>query len=173
MRNSTRVPITVFIAALAALSAALVVGALSALGSEGGSDKGGGQLIKESLAPSVPTDPAFHGVIPGNAPWVLKQGSVRLSGHKLDLRVKGLVIPNPPLDNTPGPVTTISASLYCGADSNTTAAATTGQVPISRDGDARIRDNSLDVPSTCLAPVILVNPNGLANLYIAVDGWKM
>ena len=35
MRISRRVPITVFIAALAALSAALVVGALSALGDEG------------------------------------------------------------------------------------------------------------------------------------------
>ena len=40
---------------------------------------------------------------------------------------------------------------------------TTGQVPISRDGDARIRDNSFDVPPTCLSPVILVNPNGIAN----------
>jgi hypothetical protein len=46
-------------------------------------------------------------------------------------------------------------------------------VPISRDGDARIRDNSFDVPSTCLSPVILVNPNGLAGAYIAVDGWRM
>lgn len=40
MRIPKRVPITVFIAALAALSAALVVGALSALGSDGGHGKG-------------------------------------------------------------------------------------------------------------------------------------
>jgi hypothetical protein len=174
MRIPKRVPITVFIAALAALSAALVVGALSALGSDGGHGKGhGGQLIKESLAPSVPTDPAFHGVAAGGAPWVLKEGSVELSGHRLDLRVKGLVIPNPPGDNTPGPVNTIIASLYCGADSVTMAAETTGQVPINRKGDARIRDNSFDVPSTCLAPVILVNPNGIAGAYIALDGWRM
>ncbi|HEY6638574.1 MAG TPA: hypothetical protein VIZ61_12895 [Solirubrobacterales bacterium] len=175
MRISKRVPISVFVAGLAALLAALAVGALSALGSDGGHGKGhpGGQLIRESLAPSVPTDPTFHGVAPGGSPWVLKEGSVRLSGDRLDLRVKGLVIPVAPGNGTPGPVNTISASLYCGADSDTMAAATTGQVPIGRDGDARIRDNSFDVPSTCLAPVILVNPNGSAANYIAVDGWKM
>jgi hypothetical protein len=174
MRISRRVPITVFIAALAALSAALVVGALSALGSDGGHGKGhGGQLIKESLAPSLTTDPTFHGVVPGGAPWVLKEGSVEVSGHRLDLRVKGLVIPAPPGDNTPGPVTTIGASLYCGADSDTMAAETTGQVSINRKGDARIRDNSFEVPSTCLAPVILVQPNGSTTAYIALDGWRM
>ena len=175
MRISKRVPISVFVAAVAALSTALVFGALSALGDDnGGHGKGhGGPLIRETLAPSVPTDPAFHGVNPGGAPWVLKEGRVQLSGDRLDLRVRGLVIPIAPFNGTPGPVTTISASLYCGADSNTTAAATTGQVPINRDGDARIRDDSFAVPSTCLAPVILVNPNGIAAAYIAVDGWKM
>jgi hypothetical protein len=172
MQISKRVPSTFVVAAVAALSAALVVGALSAFGS--GHGKGhGGQLIDVSLAPSVPTDPAFHGVTAGGAPWVLKEGSVRLNGHRLDLRVKGLVIPVAPGNGTPGPVNTISASLYCGADTDTTAAETTGQVPISRDGDARIRDDSFDVPSTCLSPVILVNPNGIAALYIAVDGWRM
>ena len=127
----------------------------------------------------MPTDPAFHGVAAGGAPWVLKEGSVRLSGHGLDLRVRGLVIPVAPGNGTPGPVNTISASLYCGADMDpttdmdTTPAATTGQVPINRDGDARIRDDSFDVPPTCLSPVVLVNPNGIATLYIAVDGWRM
>jgi hypothetical protein len=175
MRISKRVPISVFAAAVAALSTALVFGALSALGHDHGEHgKGhGGRLIRESLAPSVPTDPAFHGVTPGGAPWVLKDGSVQLSGHRLDLRVRGLVIPVAPGNGTPGPVTTISASLYCGADSSTMAADTTGQVPISRNGDARIRDDSFAVPSTCLSPVILVNPNGIAALYIALDGWRM
>ncbi len=178
MRISKRVPSMFVVAALAALSTVLVVGALSAFGH--GHGKGHGEaLIDESLAPSMPTDPAFHGVAAGGAPWLLKEGSVRVSSHRLDLRVRGLVIPNPPGDGTPGPVTTISASLYCGADMDpttdmdTTPAATTGQVPINRDGDARIRDDSFNVPSTCLAPVILVNPNGIASLYIAVDGWRM
>jgi hypothetical protein len=173
MRVSRRIPITVLIAAVAAMSAALAVGALSALGHDGNDKKGGGQLLDQTLAPSVPGDPTFHGVAPGGAPWLLKEGSVQISGHRLDLRVRGLVIPNPPGDGTPGPVTTIMASLYCGPDSNTMASATTAQVPINRRGDARIRDNSFDVPATCLAPVILVNPNGIAGLYITVDGWKL
>ncbi len=175
MRISKRIPTAVFVAALAALTTALAVGALSALGHEHGKRDGnhGGQLISESLAPSVPTDPMFHGVAPGNAPWVLKDGQVRLSDRgRLDLRVRGLVIPVAPGNGTPGPVTTISASLYCGADSDTMAAATTGQVPIARDGDARIVDH-VTVPATCLSPVILVHPNGINTLYIALDGWRM
>ena len=133
----------------------------------------GRPLIKESLAPSQPSDPTFHGVSAGAAPWVLQRGEVRLKGDgKLNLSVKGLVIPNPPGDGTPGPVNTISASLYCGADSDTTAADTTQQVPIDRRGNARIRDRSFNVPATCLAPVILVHPNGDAAHYIALEGWR-
>jgi hypothetical protein len=175
MRISKRVPTAVFIAALAALSTALAVGAMSALGHGGGHGRDhGGQLIRESLAPSVPTDPMFHGVAPGGAPWVLKDGQVRLSSHgELDLRVRGLVIPVAPGNGTPGPVNTISASLFCGADTDTMAADTTGQVPISRDGDARIDDHSFSVPATCLSPVILVHPNGMTTVYISVDGWRM
>jgi hypothetical protein len=180
MRISKRVLIAAFVAATMALSAGLAGGAF---GSEGTKHHGnsphrgkhdGVPLIKESLAPSQPTDPMFHGVSPGALPWTLKFGEVRLKsdGH-LDLRVKGLVIP---ALGTPGPVTSISAALYCGADMNTTAAGTTAQVPLSKKGNARIHDRSFSVPSTCLAPVILVQPHGTGvpqgNFYIAVDGWR-
>jgi hypothetical protein len=117
----------------------------------------------------------FHGVSPGTLPWVLKSGEVRVkSDGQLDLRVKGLVIPSL---GSPGPVMSISAALYCGADSNMMAAATTPSVPLSANGDARIHDKSFSVPPTCLAPVILVQPHGTMipptlNLYIAVDGWR-
>jgi hypothetical protein len=170
---------TAVAAAIGALSMSLVVGAFGALGKTNPSDpnhhgkRTGARLIDESLAPSQPADPMFHGVSPGGFPWVLKRGEVRLKrDSKLDLQVQGLVIPTAPFTGTPGPVTTISASLYCGVDSNTTAAGTTRQVPISRKGDARIHDASFTVPSTCLAPVVLVHPNGLANMYIALDGWR-
>ena len=110
-----------------------------------------------------------------DAAWALKLGDVQLKsdGH-LDLRVKGLVIPSL---GTPGPVTAISAALYCGADTNMMAADTTTQVPLSMKGNARIHDTSFSVPASCLAPVILVQPHGStippnANLYIAVDGWR-
>jgi hypothetical protein len=110
----------------------------------------------------------------GGKPWALKFGDVRLKtdGH-LDLRVKGLVIPPPFGSGTPGPVTSISAELYCGNDM--TAAGTTAQVPRWMNGDALIHATWFSVPSTCLAPVILVEPHGTGvpqNIYIAVDGWR-
>jgi hypothetical protein len=151
--------------AVSALSLALAVGASG--------DRGGGHgrsLLDAALAPSLTTDPPFHGVAPGGAPWVLRSGDVELSRDRLELRVRGLVIPTPPASGTTGPVHTISASLYCGADSETTPADTTRAVPISDSGNARIRDRSFDVPDDCLAPVVLVHPNGDVTHYIAVDG---
>jgi hypothetical protein len=179
MRISKRALIAVLVAATSMLLTGLAAGALGAEGtrhhgnSQHSGKRHGVPLIKESLAPSQPTDPMFHGVNPGTAPWRLKSGDVRLKsdGH-LDLRVQGLVIP---ALGTPGPVTAISAALYCGADMNMMAAGTTGQVPLSMTGNARIHDTSFSVPSTCLAPVILVQPHGMGvppNLYIAVDGWR-
>ena len=182
---SKRVLVTVLAAGIGVLSMGFAAGAFGAPGTaehpgrfkhhsspRGDHGKRAGMpLIDESLAPSQPTDPTFHGVSRGGAPWVLKSGEVRLKRDgKLDLRVRGLVIPTL---GTAGPVTTISASLYCGADSNTTAADTTQQVPISSKGDARIHDASFTVPSTCLAPVVLVHPNGIATTYIALDGWRL
>ena len=164
-------------AAIASAAAMSLMGAVGAFGDRGGGHHDRGHqdatVVEEMLAPSVPTDPTFHGVAPGGAPWLLRRGDVELRrSDRLELEVRGLVIPNPPGDGTPGPVTTISASLYCGADSNTTAADTTPQVPISRRGNARIRDRSFTVPATCLAPLILVHPNGDAAHYIAVEGQR-
>jgi hypothetical protein len=158
---------TVLASAATALSVALVVGGL------GVASSGRDALIDASLAPSLPNDPSFHGVQPGGAPWILKRGDVEVSSEgRLDLRVRGLVIPSPPGDGTPGPVTTISASLFCGADADAVPADTSDAVPISRRGDARIRERSFAVPDTCLAPVILVHPNDNRTRYIAVDGQR-
>jgi hypothetical protein len=174
---SKRILLTAVAAGIAAMSMALAVGASGHSGGHHGKGHHGKRhhgLIEASLAGSLPTDPTFHGVSPGGAPWVLKRGDVTLKRDgKLTLEVKGLVIPSPPGDGTPGGVATISASLYCGADADTAAADTTDQVPISRKGDARIRDESFDVPSTCLAPVVLVHPNGITTRYIAADGWRL
>jgi hypothetical protein len=185
MWTSRRTLGTALAAALSALSLAFAAVALAAPGKHHHPAPGahhptpparphprhGMPLIDESLAPSQPTDPTFHGAAPGSAPWVLKSGKVRLkSDGKLDLEVRGLVIPT---TGTTGPVTTISASLYCGADASTAPADTTQQVPISSDGNARIHDRSFTVPSTCLAPVILMHPNGSTSVYIALDGWRL
>ena len=185
MRFSTRALGTTLATALGALSLAFAAGAFAASDKHHHPGAGahhpsashhprprhGVALIRESLAPSQPTDPTFHGVNPGGAPWVLKSGRVRLTSNgTLDLEVRGLVIPT---TGTASPVTTITASLYCGADADTTPAGTTQPVPISSTGNARIKDRSFSVPSTCLAPVILVHPNGIATAYIALDGWRL
>ena len=177
MQSSKRILATALAAGAAAL--ALAFGALGATaksghGNHGQSNRGkhgGAKLIDASLAPSQPTDPKFHNVSPGLAPWVLKRGTVFIQRRgRLELSVRGLVIP---AFGTPNTVMTISASLYCGADSNAAPADTTQQVPISRKGNARIRDRSFAVPATCLAPVVLVHPNGDTTHYIAVDGWRL
>jgi hypothetical protein len=157
---------------LAATAALVFAVAASARGGDDGKHhegKGKGNTIfSSSLAPSVPDDVAIHGIVPGGVPWVISRGSrveLKVDGE-LELRIRGLIIPG---RGDAGPVTTVSASLLCGAD--TAPAATTGSVPLSSSGDARIEDQ-ITVPATCLAPSVLVNPNGNAKAYIAVSGWK-
>jgi hypothetical protein len=153
-----------FTSLLAVAVLAALVFAVAASGSGGGE-----KILDVSLAPSLPTDPAFHGVTPGGVPWVLDRGEVRVKANgELDLEVRGLVIPA--LGTADG-VVTIDASLYCGADANTAPAATTGLVPLSSGGDAEIHQR-LAIPPTCLAPIVLVHPNGGAARYIAVTGWR-
>lgn len=156
------------IAVLAGVAALIFAAIASGDHGTGRHEGKGGKLFSSSLAPSQTTDPAFHAVTPGGFPWSLDKGAVKISRKgKFDLRVKGLVIT---ATGTARPVTTITASLYCGADA-TPAALTTGQVPISVGGDARIHER-VTLPATCLAPIVLVHPNGGATAYISVTGWR-
>src|SRR5690349_23700785 len=107
--------------ATAALGGSAVT-AVSALGHNSGNGHKGKHHAKVSfetpLAPSVPADPPLHGVAAGGAPWVLRSGSAEIGRKgRFQVRVRGLVIPPPTGNGTAGPVTTVSASLYCGADS--------------------------------------------------------
>ena len=166
-------------AAVALLATAALAGAgttaISALGHDGAGgrsdhpDHGGATVLKTTLAPSVPSDPMLHGAAAGGAPWVLRRGEARLRRDgRLAVRVRGLVIPTAPGNGTPGPVTTVSASLYCGND--TTAVGTTPSAPISRSGNARMA-GQFSLPAKCLAPVVLVHPNGNGAAYIAASGF--
>lgn len=188
-------------AAIAALTAAAFAGssitAVSALGDRGGDhgngdhhekgehhgkgehrgfdehgnfgDHRGNTLFDTTLAPTVPGDPTLHNNAAGGAPWVLSFGEARLrEDGRLDVRIRGLVIPPPTGNGTPGPVTTVRAALFCGND--TTAAATTPSVPLSTSGNARIRA-SLTLPAKCLAPALLIQPNGSSMVYITANGF--
>jgi hypothetical protein len=129
-------------------------------------------VFRSSLSPCIAGGPTIHGVGACLDSWSLDQGSVRLGENgDLMLKVKGLVVA---ATNTASPVTGISAALFCGPDTNTTPAATTDFVPISTDGDALI-NTTVVLPSTCVAPIIVVNFAKGATLittrYIALTGF--
>jgi hypothetical protein len=159
---------------IALLSVAALAGSTATAVSATGHDRKAdgvppGPIVRSTLAPSSPGDPVLHAVAPGGLPWALTRGDARLRGDgSLRVRVRGLVLPGAPGNGTPGPVTTVSASLYCGTD--TTAVGTTPAAPIARDGDARM-EGELALPAKCVAPVVLVHPNGNVATYIAATGF--
>jgi hypothetical protein len=173
--------VAVALLAITAFAGSAAAGA-SALASKQGQsfrrDHGGNPAVLDSsLAPSMPTDPPLFGVAPGALPWVLEFGRAELHGDgRLDVVIRGLVIPVAPFTGTPGPVTRVSAGLYCNdsqpaAGTSPTAAANSPTVPLSSTGDATIR-TTLMLPGTkCLAPALLIHPNGATNLYIAATGF--
>ena len=146
------------------LSAAAAT-ALAVLAATGGplaaSPTGGAPILQAPVAGSLPTDPPLFGVNPGGAPWVVDKGSLTLRADgRLDVKVVGLVIPD-----RGNPLPTLAASVVC----NGAVVATTATVPFSPDGDARIR-TSVTLPQRCLAPAVLLNPNGNPAVYIGVTG---
>ena len=158
----------------AVLVAAVVFAAAAAAADHGGRghrgrDHGHGHktVLRQHLVGSILSDQAIHGVVRGGLPW-LGGGDAKLDRRgRFEARIRGLIIPS--LGNA-GPVATITISLYCSPDSGSTAAFTTQPVPLSQNGNARVRQH-VTVPSRCLAPVLLVHPNGAAGAYIAATGF--
>ncbi len=164
--------------ALALLTASAFGGsaatAMTALGEQEGQgvghrEDGNRTVLFSSLAPSIPTDPTLLGAAAGTVPWVLRSGEAKLhSDGQLTVRIRRLLIPSGLFAGTTGPVKTVSASLYCGADS--TPVATSSSVPLSTDGDARIT-TTLALPAKCQIPALLIHPNGALGAYIATSGF--
>jgi hypothetical protein len=126
-------------------------------------------VLFTSLAPSVPNDPHLLGAAPGGVPWVLRSGEAKLhSDGRLSVRIRGLLIPSGPLAGTTRPVKTISASIYCGA--NSTPAGTSDAVPLSSEGNARVTA-TLALPAKCQIPALLIHPNGALGVYITTSGF--
>jgi hypothetical protein len=153
-----------FVAAVV-LAAAVFVAAAAADRHSGRSHEHG-KLLRAQLVGSILSDPPLHGVNRGGLPW---KGNGRASldrRGRFEFRIRNLVIPS--LGN-PGPVTTIKVALYCAPDASGPAFIT-DTAPLSRDGDARIRQH-VAAPSRCLAPVLLVHPNGNTAAYIAASGF--
>lgn len=156
---------------LAAVLVAAVVFVAAAAADHGG-DRGRGHghgktVLRQHLVGSILSDQNIHGVVRGGLPWQ-GGGDAKLSRKgRFEARIRGLIIPSL---GTAGPVTSITISLYCSPESNPAAAFTTTPVPLSQKGNARVRQH-VTVPSRCLAPVLLVHPNGAAGAYIAATGF--
>jgi hypothetical protein len=165
MQASRRIALALMAAAVLAGSAATATGAAAA--PPANPPVPVVNLLASTLTPSVPTDPVLNGVTAGSAPWVLKAGAFQLlSNGTLTAAVAGLIIPEL---GTPGPVTSIDASVYCGKEA--TAAATTATVPLSEKGNAVIA-TKVTLPKSCLTPIVLINPLGISSIYIATSGFE-
>jgi hypothetical protein len=153
---------------LAVVLVATAVFAAAAAADHGrGHGHGHKTLLRQHLVGSVLSDGPIHGVVRGGLPWQ-GGGDAKLDRRdRFEARIRGLIIPS--LGNA-GPVTSITISLYCSPDSSAAAAFTTQPVPLSQTGNARMRQH-VTVPSRCLAPVLLVHPNGAAAAYIAATGF--
>jgi hypothetical protein len=152
---------------LAAVLVAAVVFVAAAAADHGGRGRGHhGPLLEQRLIGSILSDQPIHGATRGSVPWVGKGTATLDRRGRFEVRIRGLVIAG---TNNPGPVTTVTVSLYCAPDSSA-AVFTTTPVSLSSHGDARIRQH-VTVPSRCLAPVVLVHPNGAAAAYIMATGF--
>ena len=155
----------VFVAG-AVLGLSLLSGAAAAASSGGhGQQKSARdhpQLLEAPVQGSLTTDPQLFGVRPGGAPWVISSGKAELdTSGRLEVDVRGLVIPTSGVN----PVALVAASVAC----NGAVVATTATVPFSTTGNAKI-EATVTLPARCLAPAVLMNPNGNAATYIAVTG---
>jgi hypothetical protein len=125
-----------------------------------------GKLLRANLVGSILSDPQIHGVNRGGVPWE-GTGTASLDRHgRFEVRIRGLVILG---TGTPGPVASLTFSLYCAPDSSGPAF-TTASTPLSAHGNARLRQH-VTVPQRCLAPVVLAHPNGNAAAYIAASAF--
>jgi hypothetical protein len=160
MNSSTRVS--------SALAAVLVAFALvTAVGASARNldddDDGGGDVLRATLLPSAAGDAAIHGVSPAGE-WRLRRGSVRIERDgELRVDLSRLVLRASGRNDS---VASVRAALYCSG----TRADVTRSARLSRRGDARIRDE-LNTPRRCLAPTVLVQPNGNDRVFVAATGF--
>ena len=104
-----------------------------------------------------------RGVSPGGVPWRI--GSLRAewndNGH-VNIKGTGLLLAGGNSIGTPGPITSVAASFFCGRGS-TTPLLTIGAIPLDAAGDFNLHEDGFQSPAEpCLAPVLLIrsSPTG-------------
>ena len=147
--------------------------------SGGGEPARHGVLLRSGLIgrPADANTTSIRTVPPGAVQWALRRGSTQVTAAgKFSLEVRGLLITGTGtnLDGTTGPVTSVIAALTCeGTTPTTPTIVSTGAVPLSPEGDAKVHER-IALPATCLAPIVLVRaniPNVAAHPWIAASGF--
>ncbi len=117
----------------------------------------------------IPTGGLVIRNIPGGGvPWTIAEGEARLGADgALKVEVRGLVIAATGVN----PVSQFIATLSCLNADGTINNINTNPVPATTTGDAEIEE-VLTLPSTCLAPVVLVRAGLATNTrWFAVSGF--
>ena len=97
-------------------------------------------LITAQFDPSMPTDAPIFGVNAASFPWVPRHGEVTIrEDGRTDVRLRGLHSPQAD-GSQANPLSSITASLYCGG---TLAARSSAQAMSVPGGDARSASGSL------------------------------
>jgi hypothetical protein len=118
-------------------------------------ERHGAKVLESKVFGSNPSGPVLFKVNPGGLPWVVSRSRVEVRRDgRVEVRVRGLVIPTPPQNGT-NPISNLAATVFC----NGSAVGTTHAVPFSPAGDARIDEKlATALPSPCLVPAVLLNP---------------
>src|SRR5581483_4590692 len=90
--------------------------------------------------------------------WKLKSGEASLSGDRLRVAGKGLVLNDAStgeFNGTPDGVDGVAAAVICHGPSGAAVGAQTDVVPLSKAGDAKV-DAKIALPNGCIAPVIVL-----------------
>lgn len=123
-------------------------------------------VLESTIIGSTPGQ-IIGGVTAGGAPWQVTHARVvLLNDGSLHIQLAGLVLVSTGMN----PVAQVAASLVCGG-SGGAVAATSDTFPLTPDGNADFR-GQLTLPSSCLAPVVIVRavgPNG-PGAFIAATG---
>jgi hypothetical protein len=163
---------TALVVALMVAAAMVIVAIVPAFGD-------GGDLFRSRLVGAPGADRPMRTVESGGVPWTIKEASrARLSeSGRLRAGIRGLLITgtdNPSLDGTTGTVEQVVASLTCedpttGSNGAPTIVSTSA-APLSGAGNARINEK-IDLPSTCLGPIVLIRANTDTGPWIAATGF--
>ncbi len=160
MRSLSR-PAVFAAGALLALAVVPTSSAVASGGSGRSHDHHDGLLLRSSMAGSLVGEKA-SGADAGGAPWVIDEGSARVSSSgRVKVELEGLIIPA----LKSNPVAMVTVSLGC----NGAVVSTSPSFPLSPAGDAEI-ETRLMVPARCIAPVVMVNPAGRPLVFIAISG---